>query len=47
MARIRTITLGPWEFWLEEQPWGGYVSVPDCGGMVDMLPRGSLGSQNP
>jgi len=39
MALTRTITLGTWEFWLEEQPWGAYISVPDCGGMVDMLPR--------
>ena len=39
VAFNRTIILGAWEFWLEENPRGVFLSVPDCGGMVDMLPR--------
>ena len=35
-SRVR---LGGWEFWLHQQPWGTFVSVPDRGGMMDMLPR--------
>lgn len=35
----RTITLGPWTFYLEERPTGMTLSVPDCGGMADSVPR--------
>jgi hypothetical protein len=39
MRLIATATLGEWEFEITEQPWGLYVSVPDCGGMADSIPR--------
>ena len=39
MALDRTVTLGEWEFRIEERPWGLFVSVPDCGGMADSVPR--------
>jgi hypothetical protein len=39
MTLVRTVKLGDWEFWVEVGPQGMYVSVPDCGGMMDSLPR--------
>jgi hypothetical protein len=36
---VRTVKLGDWEFWIEEGPWGVYVSVPDRGGQMDGVPR--------
>jgi hypothetical protein len=39
MVPVQVVTLGAWEFHITEQPWGLYVSVPDCGGVADSLPR--------
>jgi hypothetical protein len=39
MTVARTITLGPWEFSLTERSGEWFISVPDCGGMVDSFPR--------
>lgn len=39
VALVRTVRLGDWEFEITQQPWGLYVSVPDCGGMADSVPR--------
>lgn len=35
----RTVTLGAWSFYLDEGPSGLTLSIPDCGGMADSLPR--------
>lgn len=39
MTLVRNVRLGDWEFFVDDRPWGLYVSVPDCGGMADSLPR--------
>lgn len=36
---MATVRLGDWEFLISEEPGTSAVSVPDCGGMADSLPR--------
>jgi hypothetical protein len=36
---VRVVVVGDWEFHITEQSDGLYVSVPDCGGMADSVPR--------
>lgn len=39
MGLVTTVMVGEWEFDITEQAGAMYVSVPDCGGMADSLPR--------
>lgn len=39
MSGDRTLKLNGWEFWLRHGSNGWTLSVPDRGGMMDMVPR--------
>lgn len=39
MALGACVTLGEWNFWVQENAGELYISVPDCGGMADCAPR--------
>jgi hypothetical protein len=39
MTVERTVTLDHWQFQLSERSGEWFISVPDCGGMVDSFPR--------
>jgi len=38
-SSMRTISVGDWDFHLSESNGSWNVSVPDCGGMADMVPK--------
>ncbi|HEY8377065.1 MAG TPA: hypothetical protein VIK91_11275 [Nannocystis sp.] len=39
MALGAVMTLGSWEFYVREYNGQTFLSVPDCGGMADSVPR--------